>query len=111
MAQMRMEIEISAPVDRVYEFVANVENLPRYADYVERLEVTSPYRFGLGVTFNQYIRRGEETMAVPSQVVELVPSRKVVWTAPHRGYIMPVTYLLEPTSRGTRVIHMVEAPW
>lgn len=35
MAQMRMEIEIAAPVDKVYDFVANVENHPRYADFVE----------------------------------------------------------------------------
>ena len=66
MAQMRMEILIAAPVDKVYDFVANVENHPRYADFVERLDITSPYRLGLGVTFNQYLHLGGETVAVPS---------------------------------------------
>jgi len=111
MAQMRMEVEIAAPVDKVYDFVANVENHPLYADFVEKLEITSPYRRGLGVTFNQHLRLGDEIVAVPSQVIELVPSRKVVWTSPHRGYVMPVTYLFEPTGQGTRVVHMAEAPW
>ncbi|MDP2935861.1 MAG: SRPBCC family protein [Dehalococcoidia bacterium] len=111
MAQMRMEILIAAPVDKVYDFVANVENHPRYADFVERLDITSPYRLGLGVTFNQYLHLGGETVAVPSQVIELVPLQKVVWTSPHRGYVMPVTYLFESTGQGTRVTHMAEAPW
>lgn len=106
-----LEIEIAAPVDKVYDFVANVENHPRYADFVERLEITSPYRLGLGVTFNQYLHLGGETVSVPSQVIELVPLQKVVWTSPHRGYVMPVTYLFESSGPGTRVIHMAEAPW
>lgn len=50
-------------------------------------------------------------MAVPSQVIELAPLQKVVWTSPHRGYVMSVTYLFESTGQGTRVIHMTEAPW
>lgn len=111
MAYMKLEIEIDAPVEKVYEFVANVENHPLYADFVERLEITSPYRRGLGVTFNQYLHLGGETVAVPSQVIELTPSQKVVWTSPHRGYVMPVTYLFEPTEHGTRVVHTAEAPW
>ncbi len=111
MAQMRLEVEIAVPVEKVFAFVANVENHPRYADFVERLEITSPHRDGLGVTFNQYLHLGGESLAIASQVIELAPLQKVVWTSPHRGYVMPVTYLFEPTRGGTRVIHMAEAPW
>lgn len=111
MAKMQLEVEIAAPVEKVYAFVADVENHPRYADFVERLEITSPHRQGLGVTFNQYLRLGGQLQAVASQVIELVPLKKVVWTSPHHDYIMLVTYLFEAAGQGTRVTHSGEAPW
>ncbi|MBI4319790.1 MAG: hypothetical protein HY675_14975, partial [Chloroflexi bacterium] len=51
MAVMSLEIEIAAPVSKVFDYVTDVETHPAYADFVSSVRITSSIRRGKGVTF------------------------------------------------------------
>lgn len=109
MAEGRVEIEIAAPVKKVFDFVADVETHPLYdGEFVESVKITSSRRRGKGVTFTQ-VRRGS-VKPTNSEILEFAPNKKVAWVS--RGSLgdVLVSYWFEKTSLGTRVIHAVSGP-
>lgn len=109
MAEGRVEIEIAAPVKKVFDFVANVETHPLYdGDFVESVKITSTKRRGKGVIFKQ-VRRGADK-DTDSEILEFIPNRKVAWVSRGSSGDVLVSYWFEGTPIGTRVIHAVSSP-
>ena len=108
MAEGRVEIEIAAPVKKVFDFVADVETHPLYdGEFVESVKITSTRRRGKGVTFTQ-VRRGAGKPS-DSEIIEFLPDKKVVWVARGSKGNVLVSYWFKKTPRGTHVIHAVSS--
>lgn len=109
MAEGRVEIEIAAPIKKVFDFVADVETHPLYdGDFVESVKITSAKRRGKGVTFKQ-VRRGADKHT-DSEILEFIPNEKVAWVSRGSSGDVLVSYWFEQTPTGTRVIHAVSSP-
>lgn len=102
---MTLEIEIAAPVERVFDYVTDVETHPVYADFVASVEITSSLKQGAGVKFVQ-VHKGD-SHRIPSEIVEHVPHEKVVWLTHGRNGDTVVSYWFRETAKGTKVIHSV----
>ena len=109
MAEIRVEIEIAAPVKKVFDFVADVETHTLYAGhFVESVTITSTIRRGKGVTFKQIHQGSGKQMN--SEIVEFIPNKKVAWVATGKtGSDVLASYWFEETPIGTRVIHTINS--
>lgn len=105
--KITVEIEIRAPLEKVFAFVCDVDTHPLYAQFVQSVKITSPIRSGVGVIFVQRQLRGDGIAEIYSEITEIMPLRKIVWLS--RGQIGEalVSYVFEPTLQGTKVIHSV----
>ncbi|HZD71637.1 MAG TPA: SRPBCC family protein [Actinomycetes bacterium] len=107
MASFENTVIIQRPVEEVFAFLADFENLPKWNYAIMKTTKASPGPVGVGTTYRQ-------TRSVPSRSQEgfLVtvfepPSRLEV-----QGQIGPfqarIGYLLEPTGSGTRLRNVVD---
>ncbi len=59
MARIEAKIEVDAPMEKVFDFVADVpENHPKFFHFVEKVEATSELKRGLGATFKYEVKSG-----------------------------------------------------
>ncbi len=103
MADVRLEIEIAAPIRKVFDFVADVETHPLYAEFVGSVKITSAKKRGIGVTFQQVHK---ETGAVrDSEIIEFVQNERVTWVSRGGSGETLVNYWFKETPMGTKLIH------
>jgi uncharacterized protein YndB with AHSA1/START domain len=100
-------LTIRSPVEEVFSFLADFENVPRWNYAIEATRKTSPGPVGVGTTYSQtrsVPRRSEEGFEVT--VFEPVSSLAI------RGRIGPfdatLRYRLQPADGGTRLTNQVE---
>jgi uncharacterized membrane protein len=85
MVRFQNRIEILRPLDEVFEFVSQLENIPRWNYYVTRVERTSEGRDLLGSEYQQIRRTDRQKLRVvaydPNRllVIEAVPPSKPVF--------------------------------
>lgn len=109
MAEGIVEIEIDAPVKKVFDYVADVETHPIYDGHsVDDVRITSTKRRGKGVTFQQ-LRKGSDRY-IDSEVLEFVQGRKIMWVAHSADNDVMVSYYFVPSRGGTKVTHTVSSP-
>jgi len=107
MAEVRVEIEIVAPVDKVFNFVADVETHPLYADFVESVRITSVLKRGKGVTFTQ-VHRGSED-EIESEILEVTTNKKITWITHESGGDVLVNYWFDEIPTGVKLIHTISS--
>jgi carbon monoxide dehydrogenase subunit G len=107
MGSFENTVTIRRPVEDVFSFLADFENVPKWNDAIVETKKVSPGPVGLGTTYHQtrsVPRSGEEAFEV---TVFEPPSRLEV-----QGEIGPfrarVRYALEPTRSGTRLTNAVD---
>jgi uncharacterized protein YndB with AHSA1/START domain len=100
-------LTIQRPIEDVFAFLADLENVPRWNYAIEATRKTSPGPVGVGTTYSQtrsVPRRSEEGFEVT--VFEPVSGLAI------RGRIGPfratVRYTLQPLDGGTRLTNQVE---
>jgi uncharacterized protein YndB with AHSA1/START domain len=72
---------IAAPPSEVWEIIADVENARRWNPPWSRIEITSPQRHGLGMTFRAHVENGD---AFDFRVTEWDKDERIAF-APIRG--------------------------
>ena len=88
---LKAEIEINAPVAKVWSLVSDVNNMPKWRP---------PCRVGTRtVNLN---RRGMLFWPTTSVITEVIPERKFAFRIPINTTVW--SYELEPTATGTRLI-------
>ncbi|MFQ5914799.1 MAG: SRPBCC family protein [Nitrospinota bacterium] len=100
--------QIKAPVDRVFNFIANLETHPQIASFCQSVKYTSERRQGVGATFHQFYKNGGEC---DSEIIVWEPPTKIVWQNFYGAAKKPgqtVTYYLEQEGEITHVLHTVE---
>ncbi len=109
MAEVRVEIEIAAPIKKVFDFVADVETHPFYAGhFVSSVRMTSTKRQGIGVTFQQ-VHKGSGLVR-DSEIIEFVQNEKITWISRGSSGETLVNYWFRETPKGTKLIHAASSP-
>ena len=118
-------IQIDAPVERIYSYLADLPQHAEWAQSVERLELTrAGDSSGVGATYRTAERQGWQTDRAPRapltrgvagttmcELVELIPNRRIAWRswAPvpvvkHEG-----TYAFELAADGNGGTHLTQS--
>lgn len=101
MIEFENRVEIDRPVEEVFDFVANFENVPRWNYYVQRVTKTSAGPVGIDSTFHQVRKTDQQDF----RVVDYEPGEHVtVQTLPRSRPQFEMRFRFERAGQGTRVI-------
>ena len=106
--ELRAEIEVAAPRERVWEVLTDFARMPAWSP--ELVRMTALRRGGLRVG-QQYLginRRGPVVWPTRSVVCALAPGALVAWDTVSSGARW--VYELSDTGSGTRVVHRRQVP-
>ncbi len=107
MASFENTVIIRRPVEDVFAFLADFENVPKWNYAIVETRKVSPGPVGVGTTYRQ-------TRSVPSrseegfQVTVFEPPSRLEVQGQLGPFTARVTYVLEPTGGGTRLTNAVE---
>ena len=109
MVTIRNEILIRRPVDEVFDFVANFENMPKWNYYVKSAVRTTHGEHELGATFHQIRRHDEQDF----RIVEFDRSHVVAMTTVPPERKLTMRFSLSPVADGTRLVDewAIDAGW
>ncbi len=110
MGQIEVRVLIRAPIEKVFDFIADVGTHPQYAEFCKEVEFTSDRRAGVGATFRQVVHRMGHTHEVRSTIVRWEPPRRIVWVndTPRGPRSMEISYELSEGPAGVEVVHRVK---
>jgi uncharacterized protein YndB with AHSA1/START domain len=96
---LKAEIEINAPVNKVWALVSDVSRMPEWSPQCRIMKALGPIRPGTR-TLNLN-RRGWLFWPTTSVITEVVPDRKFAFRIPENTTVW--SYEFEPTASGTRL--------
>ncbi len=97
---LQAQIDINAPVSRVWALVSDLGNMPRWSPQCRMMKPLGAMRPGVRtVNFN---RRGKLFWPTTSRITEFVPEKKLAFQVNENGTVW--SYELEPTEAGTRLV-------
>ena len=97
---LQAEIEINAPVSKVWGLVSDLNRMPQWSPQCRIMKALGPVRPGTR-TINLN-RRGMLFWPTTSVITEVIPERKFAFRIPLNTTVW--SYELEPTATGTRLI-------
>lgn len=101
--------EVRAPVEKVFNFVGNVETHPQLAPFSKEVRITSPEGHkGVGTRFHQIFHDRPEC---DSEIIVWEPHSKIVWHNFIGGSDKPaqiISYYFEQDGERTQVLHTVD---
>ncbi len=107
MAEMKLQVEIEAPIKKVFNYIADVSTHPQYATFVASIKFLTTQRIGAGVKFVQkHHGIGTEN---PTEITEYKPPTRVAWITQEQPYAVDVGYDLTETPVGTIVVHTIRS--
>ena len=110
--QLVADIEIERPVEEVFEFVADARNDPRWCPRVlscEQVEGDGP---AAGARFEALHRPTLRRRHIRSiETVEFDPPRRIVWRQTDEVGAFTITYELDTSADGTRLVQRDEIDW
>jgi hypothetical protein len=103
MRHVDASLDVPASPDRVFEFVADLANLPRWQTGIVSAELTSPLPVGVGSTAHVVRELMGQRLAVDVTVTEFRPGTKLGLRSAASGIGIDATLDLSPASPGSRV--------
>ena len=97
---LRAEIDIDAPVGKVWSLVSDLSRMPQWSPQCRMMKLLGPLRPGTR-TLNLN-RHNMLFWPTTSTITEVVPERKLAFRIPLNTSVW--TYELEPTATGTRLV-------
>ncbi|NJC98891.1 MAG: hypothetical protein C3F07_01655 [Anaerolineales bacterium] len=82
MIEFENTIQIQRPVNEVFAFLSDLENLPKWNYFVLQVKKVSDGPVGVGATYHQVRKTDEQTL----RIVELAPPEKIRVTTISRSY-------------------------
>lgn len=105
MIRFENTIEISRPIEEVFQFIANFENMPRWNYYVLNVRQVSDGLTGVGTVYHQ-IRKDD---AQDYQIVDFQPYQKVgVRRLPGSKPAFEMVFIVDETETGSRITDIWE---
>ncbi|MEZ0342050.1 SRPBCC family protein [Mycobacterium sp. pV006] len=97
---LQAQIDINAPVSRVWDLVSDVSNMPQWSPQCRYMKALGGVRPGARtINFN---RRGMMFWPTTCRIIEVVPQKKLSFRVNENTTVW--SYELEPTDAGTRLI-------
>lgn len=97
---LQAEIEINAPVAKVWSLVSDLSRMPQWSPQCRLMKALGPVRPGTRtVNLN---RRNNLFWPTTSTITEVIPERKLAFRVNANNTVW--SYELEPTPTGTRVV-------
>ena len=103
MIRIDNSVVINRPVDQVFEFVANIENLPEWAGPVLEAKQTSVGPASVGTTQSQVGKFLGQRLEISLEVTEHEPNKKISAKSTSGPFPIEVHYTFEPVAEGTRM--------
>ncbi|UCD72287.1 MAG: SRPBCC family protein [Syntrophobacterales bacterium] len=108
MARIEAKIEIEAPVEKVFDYVANVaETHVQFFRFVQKVEPTSTLKRGLDSTFRYEAKSGGIKNWFENKVTNYVENERMEWTS-MAGMKNEGRWAFVPTEKGTEVTFLMD---
>jgi uncharacterized protein YndB with AHSA1/START domain len=107
MATFQNTLTIQRPVEDVFAFLADFENLPSWNYAIVETEKTSPGPVGVGTTYRQ-LRSIPSKSEEGFQVTVFEPTSRLEIHGDIGPFTATISYLLAPTNDGTRLTNVVD---
>jgi uncharacterized membrane protein len=104
MIRVEVSIVIQCPIEKVFAFVANFENLPAWEkDFVAVQEVNSAPAC-VGTTYNCLVTFPGPAAISEFQITEYIPNQRITYQCePDRPVVPNGSFLFEPATDGTKL--------
>ncbi|HET7088850.1 MAG TPA: SRPBCC family protein [Anaerolineae bacterium] len=99
MARFSNNLIIGRPINEVFRFVADFENMPKWNYYVVEVNKVTTSPIGVGTVFRQV----RKTDTQRYKIVEFEPNRKVVVETLPPAPALQMRFTFEPAGGGTRL--------
>ncbi len=108
MARIDAKIEVEAPVEKVFDFVAKVvDNHPKFFRFVQKVEVTSEVKRGTGSTFRYEVKSAGIKNTFENQVTKYVENEMMEWES-IAGMKNKGGWYFVPIEKGTEVTFVMD---
>lgn len=98
---LEADIEINAPVEKVWGLIADLDNMPRWSPQTRKMFVRGPVKAGTNII--NYNRTGWKVWPTRAVLTAVEPNKKLAWFV--KDNLSEWSYELEPTTNGgTRLI-------
>ena len=100
---------IAAPIDRVFETIADVENFKRAIPHISDVEFLSERRTGVGTRFRETrLMKGKEA-TTELEVTEYVANERIRMVADSHGTIWDSVFAVREVAEGTELTLTMDA--
>lgn len=109
MTVLETSIKISKPVEKVFEFITNLDNQKKLSSYITGVQVDGPLK--VGTRYKIQTTSMGHVNETTNEVVSLEPNKKFgvkTFAAPPASDVTN-TYILEPDGTGTKLIMQMDA--
>ncbi len=108
MARIEAKVEVEAPVEKVFDFVADVpENHPKFFRIIEKVEATSELKRGSGSTFRYEVKSAGVKNWFENKVTRYVENEGMEWKS-IAGMKNEGGWSFTPTKNGTEVTFFMD---
>lgn len=108
MASATASIDISAPPEVVFDFVADAPRIPEYVRFVHDVFEVSEGPIGVGTRIKEHAKPGPFNTITEWEIIDFDRPRRQVWDGHQSDMDMTLTKTIEPTGGGcryTQVMH------
>ena len=109
MTTIETSVSINKPVEKVFEFITNLDNQKKLSSYITGIEVSEPLKVGTKYKI-ETTSMGNKYVAT-NEVVAFEPNKKfgVKTIAAPPASDVTNTYILEPNGSGTKLVLQMDA--
>lgn len=108
MARIEAKVEIRAPLEKVFDYVADVsDNHPKFFHFVKKVEATSEVKRGSGSTFRYEVKSGGIKNWFENKVIKYVENEVMEWKS-IAGMKNEGRWAFAPTEKGTEVTFLMD---
>jgi uncharacterized membrane protein len=101
MIEFENTVQIKRPINEVFHFLSDLENLPKWNYFVTQVRKVSEGPVGIGTIYHQIRKTDEQTL----KIVELEPQRKIGITTISKSFPrLGMELILEARENGTLII-------
>jgi uncharacterized membrane protein len=102
-ARIETSILIDRPIGQVFAYVANPENLPKWADRTYDVTITSAGPIAVGTTFLAVGRFLGQRLESPQEIIEYAPNQRYALRSIAGPIAFVFRYTVETEGDGTRI--------
>ena len=103
MATLDFSIEINRPLEEVFAFVSNPENIPKWSSMGSEVKITSAGPIGVGTTYRSVVTILGRRLEAEVEFIEYEPNRSFAQKSKSRPFPVENRVTFERVDGGTQV--------